>query len=144
MKTSTLLQSFLLAAGLLLGGTSAVHADRAHATIPSGGYYHSHQHDGRSSGHTPQWYSGHHHPGRANLSHHGKYYGKHNLNHHENRHQGHGYGHGGHRQYGKHDGRGYGRDHKGHWQHGTYDTRYDAGRKGHRTRSGSIGYTGRS
>jgi hypothetical protein len=144
MKISTLLQSSLLAAGLLLGGTSAVHADRAHATIPSGGHNHSVRDDGRSYGHTPQRFSGHHIPGRAYLSDHGKHYGKHKLKHHENHGQGHGYGQEGRWKYGKHDGRGYGRDHKGHWQHGTCDARYDAGRKGHRTRSGGIGYTGRS
>jgi hypothetical protein len=144
MNTSTLIQSCLLAAGLLLCGTSPVHADRVHATIPSGGNYHSLRHDSHSPGHTPQWSSGHPIPGRASLRYHGKPYGKHKFNHHENRDRGQGYGHGGNWQYGKHDGRGFGRDRQGHWHQGKYEARYYAGRRGHHPRSGGIGYTGRS
>lgn len=162
MKTSTLVQSSLLAASLLLGGTSAVHADRAHSTMPSGGHYHSLPHDKRSSGHTSQWSSGHHKPGGAYFSDHGEHHGKHNPKRHENHRQANGYDQGrrwqhgkhdgwgdgrdhkGQWQYGKHNGRGEGRDHKDYWQHGKYDGRDDAGHKEYRSRFGGIGYTGRS
>jgi hypothetical protein len=138
MKIRTLLQSFLLTAGLLLGGTSAALADHAHSTVASSGDYHSLSHDNRGAGHTSQWSSGHHNPGSSHLGYRGEHREKHRPNQHDN------YGHGLRWHCGKHDGHGDGRDHKVQWQHGKYDGRDYTGHKEHRSRYGGFGYTGRS
>ena len=165
MKTGILLQSFLLAAGLTLGGIPAVQADRPHSDAPGHANHHNVQHHKHGSGHTPWWSSSRH--------------GKHNPKNHKNhgrdkgleyshwlsdRHHGHGDrhdhdGHGWHGKYdgygnrhnqgdhwwhGKHDGLDNRHDRKGHRQHGKHAGRDNAGRKGIRSRSAGIGYTGRS
>jgi hypothetical protein len=169
MKTGTLLQSFLLAAGLILGGISAVQAHSDYSSNPGNGKYHHFQHDKRSSGHTPWWSSSYHGNHRKSSGH--------DHNHWQyGRHDGHGDGrdHGDHWKYGKRDGHGDRNDHGDRWKHGKYDGRGDgrdhkdykdrkvykdrkdykkygrrdgrddAGRKGHQSRSAGIGYTGRS
>ena len=155
MKSSTLIQTFLLATGLMLGGISVAHADRPHSTNPGKGHPHHVQHESHGYGHTPWWafnrhkeYSHKHQGKHAGSSHdhsrwqsgwrdshgdhwkHGKYDGR-DVRHHD----------GNHWKHGKHEGRGDGRDRKDHRWHDRHD---DAARKGHRSRSASIGYTGRS
>ena len=174
MKTGTLLQSFLLAAGLVLGGIPAVQADHAYPGNPGGGKYHHLLKDKHSHGHAPWWSS----------SYHGKHDPKHHVNQcnsrdhdhrpwHYDRHDAHGdrhdhggywkhgkydgrgdwYGHGDHWKHDKYDARGDRHDHKGHKgdkhhkdykKHGKRDGRDDQGRKGYRSSSAGIGYTGRS
>jgi hypothetical protein len=152
MKTGTLLQSFLLTAGLILGGIPTVQADYAYSGKPGSGKYHHFQNDRRSSGHTPWWSSSHH--GKHNPERHwqnGKYDSR-GDRHDRGNHWKHGkydgrgdrHDHGDHWKHGKYDGRGHGRDRKDIWQHGRHDGRGDAGRKGQRSRSAGIGYTGRS
>jgi len=123
MKTSTLLQSSLLAAGLLLGGTSAVHADSAYPIILHGGNFHPYSHDYHSCKHTPGWHTGHRHDRGYHFDQHWKPHGKHNKGH-----------HGDHGQGDWHDYR----------RHGKHDDRNDGGRHGQQSRSAGIGYTGRS
>ena len=162
MKTGTLLQSLLLAAGLTLGGIPAVQADRPHPDATGHGNYHNVQHTRHGPGHAPWWSSSRH--GKHNPKNHGRdnrFEYKHRLS---DRHDGHGdrhdyrdrlrhgkhdghgdwYDHGDRWKYGKYNNRSDGRDHKDYKKHGKHDGRDDAGRKGHRSRSAGIGYTGRS
>lgn len=156
MKSSTLLQSFLLTAGLMVGSIPATQADQAYTIVPSSFLYNL-LHDNDDPGLTPWWSSSQYNPG----SRHYCKQGKHSPGHHGNPGRGNGYGHTGHWNHGKYDSRGDGHDrrdhwhgkydghfdghkHKGHKQHGKHDARNDSGRKDHRSSARGIGYTGRS
>jgi hypothetical protein len=165
MKTGTLLQSFLLTAGLVLGGISAAEAHNQYSGNPGNGKYHHLPSYKSNSGHTP-WWSSSRHDNHA-PEHHWKH-GKSSINNHDHRpldkHDRHGDrydrkdhwkhgkydGHGDRRDHGdrmkrgKYDGHGDGRDHKGHRQYNKREGRADAGRKEQRFRPAGIGYTGRS
>ncbi|MGD8630391.1 MAG: hypothetical protein PVG72_06625 [Gammaproteobacteria bacterium] len=159
MKTATLLQSFLLAAGLMLGGIPAVQADRPHSDAPAHGNYHNLQHNKHGSGHTPWWSSSRH--GKHNPKNHGNHGRDNGLRYRHwlhDRHGDHGDrhkygdslwhdrhdGHGDRWKHGKYDGHDDGHDHKDYKKHGKREGWDDAGRKGHRSRSSGIRYTGRS
>ncbi len=126
MKTTTLFQSSLLAAGLLLGGMSAAHADNAYTIITHGGDFHPHSHDYRSCRYMPGWHHDYRRDSSYHSGHHRKHAGKHQEGHHES-----------------HD-RGDRHEDTGHWQQGKHDDWHDAGRHGQQSRSAGIGYTGRS
>jgi len=121
MKSSTLLQSFLLSAGLMLGGIPAVHADHAYTIVPSGSYLYNLLNDNYSPGQTPWWSSSQHNPGSGHFCNQETY----SQGHHENHGRGDGHDHRDHWQHGKYDGRGAGHDHRDHRQHGKYDGRGD-------------------
>jgi hypothetical protein len=147
MKSGSLLQSLLLVAGLVVGGIPAVQADHAYPANPGSGKYHYLLKDKRSSGHTPWWSSSYH--GKHNPKHHWKHdrggghdLGRWQYGRYDSRSDGR--DHGERWKHGRFDGHGSGRDQKGHRQHGNRDGWGDAGRKGQRSRSAGIGYTGRS
>ena len=112
MKTSTLLHSCLLTAGLMLGGTSAVQADNAYSIILRGGDFHYPVHDYHSCRHTSGWHAGHSHDRGNHYGHHEKYHGKPHKKHHGS--------HG--REGGHRDG--------GRWQHGKLDNRQGGRERG--------------
>ena len=85
MKSSTLLQSFLLAAGLMLGGTSAVLADSVYGHSLRCGDYHSSAHNYRCCRHKAAWHNGHRHDRGHHYDHYGKPRGKHHKGHHDSR-----------------------------------------------------------
>jgi len=105
MKTSTLLQSFLLTAALLLVGTSVVHAHNGYPITLRGSDFHGCQH-------TPGWHTGKRHERSYHLDRHWKAHGKHYKRHH-----------------GGHD-RGDWHADREHWQHGNLDNRNNGGRHG--------------
>ena len=109
MKTSSLLRSSLLIAGLLLCRMSAVHADTVYTyTVRDGDFHHPAQ-IYPACRHAPGWYAGHHHGRGYHYSHPGK--------HHRNHYKGH-HGHGGRHGQG------------GHWLYGKQDDRHVGGRHG--------------
>jgi len=125
MKTSTLLKSSLLAAALLLAGTSVAQAGSAYTIIVRDGDFHPYAHDYhiRSCRHTPDRHTGHRHFRDYGHDGHGKPHGMH---------------HSGSRERGDKPG------YTGRWHHGRSDDSVAGGRHGQRSRSAGIGYTGRS
>ena len=65
MKTSTLLQSFLLAAGLMAGGIPAAHAEQAYSIVPSSFIYNL-LHDNYSPEQSPWRAYSQYYPGSSN------------------------------------------------------------------------------
>lgn len=125
MKASTLLQSSLLAAGLLLGGMSVAHADGRYSIILRSGDFHRYPYDYHHCK-KPGWHTGHPHDRGYHFNHHGKSHRKHHKGYHGHRDQSDWHGH------------------RERWLHGKLDDRNDDGRHGKHSRSAAIGYTGRS
>ncbi|HYQ72017.1 MAG TPA: hypothetical protein VET88_08835 [Gammaproteobacteria bacterium] len=86
MKTSTLLQSCLLTAGLLLGSASAVQAGSPYSHSLRGGDFHTSAHNHRCcSRHKTSWHAGHRHDRGHHYGHYGKPKGIHHKGHHDSR-----------------------------------------------------------